>query len=75
MTDQHPTKAEVLAAAQDLYWVVSRFADDNRGAPAVDSLWAALDVELDDIVRRLEAVPVCDFCEEPACRCGQGERA
>ena len=69
MSEQHPSVGEVVDAGKAWYWKVFRFLDENPGAMTDDQI-AQLDVDLDDIIRRVEAVLVCEDCERNPCRCG-----
>ncbi|HIH03756.1 MAG TPA: hypothetical protein HA263_07910 [Methanoregulaceae archaeon] len=70
MTDQYPTVGEVVDAGKSWYWKVFRFLDENPGVMTPDQV-AQLDVDLDDIIRRVEAAIVCENCERNPCRCAE----
>lgn len=73
MTEQHPTLSEVVAKGREFYDAISRFLQDNPAAmTAVEE--GDLDVDLDDVIRRVKAIKLCEFCDCAPCRCGQGER-
>ena len=70
MTEQHPTVGEVVDAGKAWYWMLFRFLDENPGTMTADQI-AELDVDLDDILRRVDAVLVCEDCERNPCRCAE----
>ena len=57
MSEQHLSVGEVVDAGKAWYWMLFRFLDENPGAMTDDQI-AQLDVDLDDIIRRVEAVLV-----------------
>ena len=70
MSEQHPSVGEVVDAGKAWYWMVFRFLDENPGTMTADQI-ARLDVDLDDILRRVDAVLVCEDCERNPCRCAE----
>lgn len=68
MSARYPTIGEAVDEGRAWYDLVMRLLDQNPGVLNEDQT-AALDVDLDDLIRRIDALQVCENCERNPCRC------